>query len=99
MLSFLKLDKLKVKSTLLILFTQFVFLIISSFLVPNFLPEVVVPENKQEEIVKILDSEDLISQEIVESVLKLYLIISISFITGTYISVSIVIENFLYESK
>jgi len=99
MLSFLKPNKLKVKSTLLILFTQIVFFMISSFLVPNFLPEVVVPESKQEEIMKILDSEDLISQEVVASVFKLYLILTLSLIAGTYISVSLIIENFFYESK
>ena len=99
MLSFLKPNKLKVKSTLLILFTQIVFFMISSSIAPNLFPDLEIPENKQKEIETILEAENLISQEVVESVVKLYLVLTISLIAGTYISVSLIIENFLYESK
>jgi len=99
MLSFLKPNKLKVKSTLLILFTQIVFFMISSSIAPNLFPDLEIPENKQKEIETILEAENLISQEVVESVVKLYLVLTISLIAGTYISVSLIIENFFYESK
>lgn len=99
MLSFLKPNKLKVKSTFLILFSQMVFFVISSSIAPNLFSDLEIPENKQREIETILESENLISQEVLESVIKLYLILTISLIAGTYVSVSIVIENFLYDSK
>lgn len=107
MLNFLKPSKLKIKSTLLILFTQVIFLMVSSSFAPNFLPELDKVESLQNEIVKNIEIdlesedflEDFLSEEMVEAAIKIYLIIAISLIIGTYISVSIIIENFLYESK
>jgi len=72
---------------------------ISSSIAPNLFPDLEIPENKQKEIETILEAENLISQEVVESVVKLYLVLTISLIAGTYISVSLIIENFFYESK
>ena len=107
MLSFLKISKLKVKSTLLILFTQVIFLTASILLIPNFFPEVAKLQSTQNEIIKNIEVdlnskselEDFLSEEMFEAAIKIYLIIAISLIIGTYISVSIIIENFLYESK
>ena len=107
MLSFLKPNKLKVKSTLLILFSQIVFLVISSSLIPNLFPEVVDLQSTQKEIIKNIEVdlnskselEDFLSEEMFEAAIKIYIIFAISLIVGTYISVSLIIENFLYESK